>query len=1490
MNNYKTLSNFKTDWAIKVIPYDIKYRKAYDITNFDFIFLTIVNEKSGSIDKNEFASLLGFNIVSNHRLKVYGDLAEEEIFDFYLEKVLDFKLLEIKDNRVLITEDGVSSLLSKLKYKYYSARVGLFQNFTATENEISLFSFKNSYGIVNPVNAQYNISSLNACEDSLTKKKIDFQLFENSIYRGEVLENKLSDNVESYKEFEINASLNLCDQGLLNLHFEHHHDNCIDIDTMLNESLNEGLKKNLIRRGEFYHYLNENQPINANIILNYLDLWDWKKLATNNNVTWEESEIFGLFSENGERSVWEIISSNVELTNISSVISQYEDFWSWTILTERYDNAFIKKHIHDFPWDFEVISHKDKKFVLELLSDTGLEKELWDWQHLSSRLPNDYIIKTIEELPWDFFKITSSRFEIFKDVFNKAFSQDTQEVFKKPWDWKYISLEIKLQVLFKHLRLFASFIDWEITLQRFFTDLGITKTCLSSGNFKVLIQQFLPENFVIKNQSYIWSASLITFFDNLGLIQWDTHSYIDGFDQNKTVKWDIDTFVSFHNNINTPVGFSTVSAQIQDSELLVRYPEFDWDWDAISQNDNIINSEFILDNLQGKYLFTKNLAWDMIFQKCPLSFWNGNLAGIKAFVHSEKNNDFYKLLTTEQDFPNILANLDIDWDWKFLSEEMDIVKIIETLHNPIVKVKWEGSILTRRFTKTQVFEYLENCKYLWDWNYLISDVFEYNKDLLLEDGGLERVAKCLIDFDKEKKTEIWNVLTGIYPIGTLFKYIEETAGDSLYRWNWTSISLNPNLKTDLVTLNTLRSQLNWTELSRNKAIDKKFDSGEWDRFSLYLENTEKYLKFFLDEWNWDILSRNESLNWNRIILEKFQNQWNWDYLSEFGKFLTKGNKDNQNYLNKLFKKYPKLNFELISKRTDIEISSEIILANEGLKWNWEELSNNPAVELSGELLLQLQNKNWDWNVLTSRKDISISNDMLVQLKTKDWDWKKLSSTPELIFDHDFITEFIDRPWDWVAISTHSSFIPSQNLLPKIKKFDLDWNHISKHQDLQINREVLLNFGNKLDWYSITRNKNLPINEIDLIEDFKVKWDWSYLSAASEFPIKDSTLSLFDEFLDWELLSANTNIQFSKESLIKFEKYWNWNLLAKNIKVKDLLGNFAEKKISASSKLKFLSQMDSQYSTWKNAVYHFTHIDNALEIIKSRKIQSRKKATILADAAGNVIHLRDDAHSYARFYFRPHTPTQFYNEFLGKSILDGYKNRNGEWISWYEKSRSLGFPKCPIPIFFRFSLKEIVYDESTESCISNGNMQTRSTKFGPIGKMSNTFGYEDLYYTPEDYATKEDYRKYREFSQQEFLVKDELDFSSYQNYEIICATELDKNLLENMLGTEYKNIFSKIIVDSNYYNFQNPRIDIRLADYRLSVQSDFKGNGSFYLTTKSAIQPAQILEGNIEKITPTSIIFKSNLTIENLEDDFTIKFIDESSREWTIYRNRINSKV
>ena len=65
-------------------------------------------------------------------------------------------------------------------------------------------------------------------------------------------------------------------------------------------------------------------------------------------------------------------------------------------------------------------------------------------------------------------------------------------------------------------------------------------------------------------------------------------------------------------------------------------------------------------------------------------------------------------------------------------------------------------------------------------------------------------------------------------------------------------------------------------------------------------------------------------------------------------------------------------------------------------------------------------------------------------------------------------------------------------------------------------------------------------------------------------------------------------------------------------------------------------------------YHFAHLFNAVSIIKTRKILSRIRGKgLFENSAGSNVHRRDTAHHYARFYYRPQTPTQYYNEALGE---------------------------------------------------------------------------------------------------------------------------------------------------------------------------------------------------------------------------------------------------
>ena len=175
------------------------------------------------------------------------------------------------------------------------------------------------------------------------------------------------------------------------------------------------------------------------------------------------------------------------------------------------------------------------------------------------------------------------------------------------------------------------------------------------------------------------------------------------------------------------------------------------------------------------------------------------------------------------------------------------------------------------------------------------------------------------------------------------------------------------------------------------------------------------------------------------------------------------------------------------------------------------------------------------------------------------------------------------------------------------------------------------------------------------------------------------------------------------------------------------------------------------------------------------------------------------------------------------------------------------------------------------------MQKNATQFKPIEQMLDKFNFQYLYSDIVD-----DLENYMNYSQQEFLVKDELFFEDLSDFEIVCPSESDKTLLIKLIGNENKDIFSKIIVDRSYYNNENPRVRIEEEDSELHISTDFKGNGYFVLNGINDIKEIEILSGNVSKIEKDKIIFNSCVSLGNVKQKIHLKFIDESNRNWFIY--------
>ena len=1395
-------------------------------------------------------NLLGFNL---------QDLAETDIFNVYLKSIFDYNLISKSEEIIYLTKFGQEALQSKLKYKYIFASTELFENQTVIGESFD-FSFKTTFDLDNRLSSLSD-NPKKVSDDIETKQKLQFQLFENDIYKGEIIELYESNPQFSYKEITL-----FCETYELNNTFQLSINksgvNKPDIQFLIEFTENEEFKNKLIRKGMYHHILAENSLITAQDIEIYKDLWNWKELAENPKTDWNDKTVFKLFVENEDVSIWSIISEKAPIESIKSVITEYTEYWNWATLTEKFDNDFIKEQIENCNWDFEELSYKETEFVQSLLLNLALKDRDWDWNYLSKNLTDKFVEEHIEDFAWDFYIITEVKSSILKKLLakgNKSNAEFANVLLSKPWNWKFISEKFEVKFLYNQISSLAEKVDWHIVLEKFFNNEEITSNCLKNDKFKSLLKQHLPDAFIIAHQKYLWTLDLIYFFEEQNLIQWETKTYIQGFDTNENIEWDKLVFEKYHTRITTERGFLNVSQHISDYSLIEQFPDFTWDWKGISKNKNLnTNADFITKAFTGKLQFTKNLLWNEILDSITkIQFLNNHLDTFYNNTVDTNQIEFWKSLTQKESQDYIFANLHFPWDWSYITENVTEEIIIDSLDNEELLGKWDWSIATKKLDKESLLFYLEDLAHFVDWQFLINEVFKPENELSI-DNELPRIAACLSVLVEAKRKLIWSIITRVYSFEILFNYVTQTSQFEAFEWDWKYISSHNFFSTSMEILILFKDKINWEALSSNRSIHQKFRfrKEEWKNYTEYYDYILGYLIEFKEFWDWNILSKNTGLNYNRELVYKFRLKWNWDYLSEYGGFLIEKKKDNGNYLQDLITKFPFVKFEFLSKRMDINIESDLILANKNKNWDWQILSENKKAKISKEIILELKDKNWNWKVLSKRKIIEFSNELLLQLLEKDWDWSYFSENKNLKFSVDFIEKTKGKPWNWKAISRHETFLPTVEILTLTKDFDLDWKYLSEHPKLNPTKEILAKFEDKWHWQSITENLKINFSEIDFIERFSAKWNWHFICESGKITLNNQILKKFKGHLEWNLISSNNNIDFTEEIIQEFKQYWNWTALKGNKRVEELLGSYVYDEIVNDPILQFIDKITEQKSPWKECVFHFANIDNAVKIIKEGKIKSRKTANQLSNSSGKLTYkTRKNPEKFARFYFRTDTPTQYYNEGLFEP------NNN-------EKYRELGYPKCPIMIYFKISLQELIFKNRSylNTFLSNGNMQRSRTKYGRIEDMINNFFYNELFYGNEFDEINGFY------SQQELMFQTEVSILNLSSLEVIVQKECDKELLERMLGDDCSKF--KIRVERNLYKCANDRPLIEINEVEVSISSKNKQQGYFLAYFDNFIP--KVTEGNIIKIDELKkvIYFKSHLKFPKTFQNFQIDFFEE----------------
>lgn len=296
-------------------------------------------------------------------------------------------------------------------------------------------------------------------------------------------------------------------------------------------------------------------------------------------------------------------------------------------------------------------------------------------------------------------------------------------------------------------------------------------------------------------------------------------------------------------------------------------------------------------------------------------------------------------------------------------------------------------------------------------------------------------------------------------------------------------------------------------------------------------------------------------------------------------------------------------------------------------------------------------------------------------------------------------------------------------------------------------------------------------------------------------------------------SSDFEHDFDHKPKADYQKQWSESS-ERNIGLKEAHGNNPEEFL-----IKGLEQFNGGNEPM---IYHFSHLDNAVSIIREGAIKSRRDA-VFSDSAGSGIIAQTDENrkEFARFYFRSKTPTQFYIENLGRG---------------QESIRKISSdPVCPVPVFFVIPLREAMQQDWN---VSVGSLASKQTEFGRDIDTLSKFDFEGVYKNMPEI----EWQRFRIASHQEFLIKDKLDLTAC-NFHIVVQDESAKASLLAMLGELAPYYSSKIVVDPNYYNGENSKVEIDAQPGSVRASLTMPHNGSFILQ-HLAMAEWQAIEGTV----------------------------------------------
>lgn len=1460
INSAEYIYSAQTKWGLKRYVCDVSYFTESPLDDLSFVICSILMTKeNGHYDKQSLGILLGFS-VANIDTETYYDVAEYRVFEDLLSLVENEHLIRVENHDVYLTNLGRISVKEGKHYQFFLGTQDVYEH-SMLKSEIPtallMFPYYKDMGIWTPLCKKQQIWPEDTDVESIIynnadqlKKRLELVSKDSShIYRA-VLQEYFDLMTKG-----VIVKLYMADNEYIPV-IMNGDSIAIKATQLINNNLNTIKKENIVLECLFRKLWDDKSVIfDYDTLVPYTELIDFEELTKDSRTKWNDWQLYDLIVKHATATCWKNISRNCDINTLYTHIDEYKDTLDWTILSSRVDDNFLIENFVQYPWDLEVIAEDAKRnnSVIESLvvipKDT---EEVWNWDILETRLSSGFVLEHLDILDIDLSNYTEETEEIRKLILQNL---------DKKWNWNKIEANFSLEYIYNNIEYIGSHLSLEILCDRIFSDSKWAEKFALNSSFQDTIveaskQQGVLSSSIFNNKKYFWTDNVIDLFLRANLICWSSTPYMVGFECNSELTWSKNFFAKYSSYVNTNEGKSYISKKVIDIDILIDNQGFEWDWNAISQN------KCLLSKLQLYTIFGTRLNWCTVFESQPDINLLESIVGINTMIGDD---------TTAWSAFSAIANINYvimmykkfqwTWDWSVLTARMFKSLKFENLGNKDFVEKWDWNYLSENIQIDFLLANLDKYKNNWNWQICLPRILTGNRKTDFDFLDILAITLTNIQGSDRCKTA-WTAFTSQYSFKELKKLINATTSKKAYWWDMKYFCQHPDFSV-FRDLDACRNIIDWEALSSSESVDAslKYNAKIGIKEHAWREEVRKLFSDNRNHWNYALVSHFNSLKDEKWFISQYKQKIDWNYISKESKIFCEKDKQHLNDIIQEFKDY--INYENLSERTDVNIE-QIIKINPRANYNYNNLIERNIIKVTFQLVEEKPSYQWDWNLVSSKKSFVPNVDFLMSHIGCDINWKVLSQqdNQQVWSNEKFIkevasNEVICQQIDWEKLSSQRYFPIRKGIFNILPLNKLNWNVISERKEII---PYIAEYADYLNWRNISANKNLSVTSLDILDSYKDYIDWHVVCNRDDFVFSNDIIEMFADYIDWNKASSSLELAFTKQFVEKYLDKWNWAILVKNKAFNNKVNVVTMPYVQQRNIVNFVKHFPH-----KPKAYHFTHMENAIKIIHAMKLQCRNLANgNFSNSAGTNVHRTNKAHKFARFYFAPKSPTQFYNECLGKDLGDKY----------YHRALGLGLPKCPLPVFFIFDIEEILSVMPDKCYYSNGNMQKDFTKYFKITENPDQIKAKEIYINSFDTFNER---------QQEFLVEEELDFSKLKDVQICCYNSDHEQMLKKELhGTKWEEI---VTTRPGLYEHSNKELYFNDSDRTLSIRTDYKGTYEFKVRYHGTEVPSILNRNNVLRQRDKDIFVSSNIEIQK-DCNFEIYFevTEPCKGSWLIYKN------